>query len=53
MPALILCAVDSAASYSLVQCRHAYAEHFGRFGTTYHPSATSVKNALYCFEALR
>lgn len=53
MPALILCAVDSAASYSLMQCRHAYAEHFGGFGTTHHPRAISVKSALYCFQALR
>lgn len=52
MPALILCAVDSSASYSLMQCGHAYAENFGRFGTTYHPSATSVKSALYCLQAL-
>lgn len=53
MPALILCAVDSSASHSLMQCRHANTEHFGGFGTAYHPRAISVKSALYCFEALR
>ena len=52
MTALILGAVNGPSSHALMQCRHAYAEHFSCFGTTHHPSATSVKSALYCFQAL-